>query len=87
MKNPTRRFRNEGHLSCEAELIHRRLYPPIYLSRIFREDLLDFWSANICGREDDREVLVPVGRNQFPDDARADLGNGLVYCGQLCDCR
>ena len=87
MENCAPGFGNEGHLSCEAKLIHRGFDPPIYLNRIVREDLLDLRSANVCGREDDREMFVSVGQNQFPDDARADLGNGLVYRGQLHDCR
>jgi len=61
MKNPVRRFRNDGNSPGEAELIHRRFDPPTDLSRIICKDLPDFGSANVRGREDDRKVFVSVG--------------------------
>ena len=61
MEDPACGFRNEGDFPSEAELVHRLFDPPIYLNGVVGEDLLDFWRANICRCEEDREVLVPVG--------------------------
>ena len=61
MENPVPGFWNDGHFASEAELVIRGLNPPVDLSRIVREDLLNFRSADVRCREEVGEVFASVG--------------------------